>query len=61
LEGVWVFHIKTDEERGQGLKNEALVGHAGNTVHGSVYLPRNALPMKLLKDGIEKLDFRVIG
>jgi integrase len=38
---------------------EALVGHAANTVHGSVYLHRNALPMKLLKDGIERLDFRV--
>jgi integrase len=147
-EGVWVFDIKTDEERGQGLKNEAsarlvpvhsrllqsglleyvnqtrtagalrlfpklkhgkngfgdsvgksfarhlkqlgivdpskvlhslrhtaitrlhsrgvsqniaeaLVGHAANTVHGSVYLHRNALPMKLLKEGIEKLDFSV--
>ena len=38
---------------------EALVGHAANTVHGSVYLHRDVLPMKLLKDGIEKLDFSV--
>ena len=38
---------------------EALVGHAANTVHGSVYLHRDALPMKLLKEGIEKLDFTV--
>jgi len=35
---------------------EALVGHAANTVHGSVYLHRNVLPMKLLREGIEKLD-----
>ena len=38
---------------------EALVGHAANSVHGSVYLHRNALPMSLLKQGIEKLDFKV--
>jgi integrase len=38
---------------------EALVGHAANTVHGSVYLHRNALPMSLLKEGIEALDFNV--
>jgi len=36
-----------------------MVGHAANTVHGSVYLHRNALPMSLLKEGIEKLDFQI--
>jgi hypothetical protein len=38
---------------------EALVGHAANTVHGSVYLHRDALPLKLLQKGIEALDFQV--
>jgi integrase len=37
---------------------EALVGHAANTVHGSVYLHRNVLPISLLKEGIEKLDYQ---
>lgn len=40
---------------------EALVGHAANTVHGSVYLHRDALPLKLLQKGIEKLDFKVLS
>lgn len=40
---------------------EALVGHAANTVHGSVYLHRDALPLKLLQEGIEKLDFNILS
>lgn len=36
---------------------EALAGHAANTVHGSVYVHREALPLVLLRDGIEKLDY----
>ena len=36
---------------------EILVGHAADTVHGQTYLHRDAMPLKLLKDHLEKLDF----
>lgn len=37
---------------------EILVGHASDTVHGQTYLHREAMPLKLLKDHLERLDFR---
>jgi integrase len=39
---------------------EALVGHAANTVHGSVYVHRDGLPLSLLQKGIEALDFKAM-
>lgn len=36
---------------------EILVGHASDSVHGQTYLHRDAMPLKLLKDHLEKLDF----
>lgn len=37
---------------------EILVGHASDTVHGQTYLHRDAMPLKLLKDNLEKLDYQ---
>jgi integrase len=55
-------HTVITRLHGRGVSQniaEALVGHAANTVHGIVYLHRDALPMALLKKGIEKLEFTV--
>ena len=37
---------------------EMIVGHASNTVHGQVYVHRDKMPLGMLKDHLEKLDFR---
>jgi integrase len=37
---------------------EMLVGHASNTVHGQVYVHRDKMPLGMLKEHLEKLDFR---
>lgn len=34
-----------------------LAGHAAQGVHDQVYVYREALPLKLLKDGLEKLRY----
>jgi hypothetical protein len=34
-----------------------LVGHSDQTVHGQTYLHRNLIPLKLLRDGLEKLRY----
>lgn len=38
---------------------EMLVGHASNTVHGQVYVHRDKMLLTMLKEHLEKLDFRV--
>ncbi len=35
-----------------------LVGHASHTVHGQVYVHRDKMPLGMLKEHLEKLDFR---
>ncbi|MBA3754401.1 MAG: hypothetical protein H0X01_09750 [Nitrospira sp.] len=37
---------------------EMLVGHTSNTVHGQVYVHRDKMPLTMLKEHLEKLDFR---
>ncbi len=37
---------------------EVLVGHASDTVHGSTYVHRDAIPLPLLQTHMEKLDFK---
>lgn len=36
---------------------QMLAGHAAQGVHVQVYVHREALPLKLLKDGLEKLTY----
>jgi len=36
---------------------EVLAGHASNNVHGQVYVHREGLPLKMLKDGLDKLRY----
>jgi integrase len=37
-----------------------LVGHSDQTVHGQTYLHRNLIPLKLLRDGLEKLRYDIV-
>ena len=37
---------------------EILVGHASVSVHGRVYMHREGIPLALLSEHLEKLDFR---
>ena len=36
---------------------EMLVGHASESVHGQVYTHRDAIPLALLKEHLEKLRY----
>lgn len=36
---------------------QMLAGHAAQGVHDQVYVHREALPLKLLKEGLEKLQY----
>lgn len=37
---------------------EIIVGHASDSVHGQTYMHRDAIPITLLRDNLNKLDFR---
>jgi hypothetical protein len=37
--------------------HQMLTGHASHDVHGKVYDRRERVPMKLLQDGLEKLQY----
>ncbi len=39
---------------------EILVGHASNTVHGTVYVHREDIPLKLLSEALEKLTYPAV-
>lgn len=39
---------------------EILVGHASNTVHGMVYVHREDIPLKLLAEALEKLEYPAV-
>jgi integrase len=39
---------------------EILVGHASNTVHGTVYVHRENIPLKLLAEALERLRYPVV-
>lgn len=39
---------------------EILVGHASNTVHGTVYVHREDIPLKLLAEALERLWYPTV-
>ena len=39
---------------------EILVGHASNTVHGTVYVHREDIPLKLLSEALERLGYPAV-
>ena len=39
---------------------EILVGHASNTVHGTVYVHREDIPLKLLAEALERLQYPAV-
>ncbi len=48
---------------GAGVPNnvvEYLVGHSAGTVHDRVYTKRDLLPLSLLRDGLERLDYSAV-